>query len=182
MHPDPCVRRASAYIYPFHVLGSERIGPVEEPQRVPWGQIDATVAALEAKGVVATLLLCAGTFTNLTGTKPIYKPFNIGCGLLGALDMKAIGLIAPVVEQEIAIKQRWETMGWETTVWTADLGNQDQAFHRQLDARIHARQLDCIVLDYVGHPLEYVNQLQRSIEQPVIDLGYLAMVTLASTL
>ncbi len=66
-------------------------------------------------------------------------------------------------------------------MWTADLGNQDEAFHRQLSDRINGNELDCIVLDYVGHPLEQVVQLQRSIEQPVIDLGYLAMVILAST-
>jgi hypothetical protein len=95
--------------------------------------------------------------------------------------MKSIGLIVPVAAQEIPIRQRWEAVGYLTSVWTADLGNQDQAFHQQLTARIHESGLDCIVLDYVGHPMEQVAQLQSSIEQPVIDLGYLAMVTLAST-
>ena len=37
------------------------------------------------------------------------------------------------------------------------------------------------VLDYVGHPVEQVIRLQGSIDLPVIDLGQLAMVTLAST-
>jgi hypothetical protein len=85
------------------------------------------------------------------------------------------------VEQEIPIKQRWEKMGWDPTVWTADLGDQDQTFHRQLNERIQTNGLDCIVLDYVGHPLKQVTQLQNSIEVPVIDMGYLAMVMLAST-
>ena len=136
---------------------------------------------LQARGVAATLLLCAGTFAHLHATRPIYKPFKIGCSVLGALNMKSIGLITPVAAQEIPIRQRWEAAGYETTVWTADLGNQDQAFHRQISDRMHANGLDCIVLDYVGHPLEQVTLLQRSIQQPVIDLGYLAMVTLAST-
>jgi hypothetical protein len=136
---------------------------------------------LEAKGVTATLLLCAGTFANLYGTYPLYKPFKISYSVLGTLNMKSIGLIAPVVEQEIPIKQRWEKMGWDPTVWTADLGDQDQTFHRQLNERIQTNGLDCIVLDYVGHPLKQVTQLQNSIEVPVIDMGYLAMVMLAST-
>ncbi len=98
------------------------------------------------------------------------------------LDFRSIGLIAPVVEQETPIRERWEGLGWETTVWTDDLEKQDQAFHRRLNAHIHARELDCIVLDYVGHPLEQIKQLQGSIDLPVIDLGHLAMVTLANTL
>jgi protein AroM len=136
---------------------------------------------LDAEGVAATLLLCAGTFADLHGTQPVYKPFNIGCSVLSALNMVSIGLIAPVPEQEAPIRQRWASTGMEPTVWTANLGNQDQAFHRQLSDQINDNELDCIVLDYFGHPLEQVVQLQKSIEVPVIDLGYLAMVILAST-
>ena len=43
-------------------------------------------------------------------------------------------------------------MRWELIVWTADLGNQDRVIHRQLIVRINENELDCIVLDYVGHP------------------------------
>jgi protein AroM len=136
---------------------------------------------LENKGVAATLLLCAGTFASLHGSHPIYKPFTIGCGLLNALNMDSIGVIVPVVEQETPAWQRWGSMDWERTVWTADLGNQDQAFYQQLTARINECGLDCIVLDYFGHPVEQVAQLQGAIDLPVIDLGYLATVTLACT-
>jgi hypothetical protein len=66
-------------------------------------------------------------------------------------------------------------------VWTADLEDQTQAFHQELNTRINQYELDCIVLDYFGHPLAQVVQLQRSIKQPVIDLGYLSMVILANT-
>jgi protein AroM len=59
---------------------------------------------LDAKGVAATLLLCAGTFANLHGTKPVYKPFNIGCSVLKALNLNSIGLIAPVPEQKVPIQ------------------------------------------------------------------------------
>ena len=137
---------------------------------------------LEAKGVAATLLLCAGTFSALSGTRPIYKPFTIGRAVLGALNVKTIGVIVPILEQEVAAEHRWKRVGWEPTVWTADLGNQDRAFYRKLISLIDANGLECIVLDYFGHPVEHVNQLKKSIKQPVIDLGYLAIVALASTL
>ena len=96
--------------------------------------------------------------------------------------MKSIGVITPIKAQETPIRARWQKMGWQPTVWTADLGRQDQIFHLQLDERIHTKKLECIVLDYVGHPIEQINQLQASIDIPVIDLGGLAAVTLASTL
>jgi protein AroM len=136
---------------------------------------------LETKGIAATLLLCAGTFPDLHGACPIYKPFNIACSALKALNMKSIGLITPIPGQEVPLRQRWESLGWKTTVWTADLEDQTQAFHQELNTRINQYELDCIVLDYFGHPLAQVVQLQRSIKQPVIDLGYLSMVILANT-
>lgn len=153
---------------------------VEESYISP--KLQNSLEQLEVKGVSATLLLCAGTFAQLEGIRPLFKPFNIACDVLSALNMKSLGLIAPLLEQEPAIRQRWEKLGWRTTVWTADLENQDQAFHRQLTNQIQTNRLDCIVLDYFGHPLGRVAQLQRSIHLPVLDLGYLAMVTMASTL
>lgn len=137
---------------------------------------------LDSKGVAATLLLCAGTFANLHGTQPIFKPFDIACSVLKALNLKSIGVITPFPEQMVPIQNRWHSNGWEPVVWTADLGNQDRKFQQELLTRINEFELDCIVLDYVGHPLEHVARLKRSIKQPVIDLGYLAMVVLASTI
>ena len=137
---------------------------------------------LDSMGVTATVLLCAGTFPDLHGTQPIYKPFEFACGVLKALNLKSIGVIAPFPDQVAPIQNRWSSKGWEPTVWTADLGNQDRKFQQELLTRINEFKLDCIVLDYVGHPLDQVTQLKRSIKQPVIDLGYLTMVVLASTI
>lgn len=137
---------------------------------------------LETSGVVATLLLCAGTFADLQGRLPLFVPFKICASVLRALGLKFIGLITPVPEQETPIRARWEKIGWQPTVWTANLGKQDRAFHRRLTEKVHMHNLDCIVLDYVGHPPEQVDQLQKSIQIPVIDSGHLAMVTMASTL
>jgi len=136
---------------------------------------------LESEGVAATLLMCAGTFADLHGKLPLFIPFKIGCSLLDTLQMRSIGLITPVAAQEKPIRERWEKKGFRPTVWTADLATQDAPFYLQLRKRIHKNNLACIVLDYVGHPVEQVTWLQRSIDLPVIDLGQLAMVTLAST-
>lgn len=145
-------------------------------------RLQTALDSLEANDVLATLLLCAGTFWSLQAARPLYKPFKLACNLLETLHFRSIGLIVPVVEQETPVRERWEGLGWKTTIWTDDLEKQDRAFHRRLNAHIHASELDCIVLDYVGHPSEQITRLQGSIDLPVIDLGHLAMVTLANTL
>jgi hypothetical protein len=137
---------------------------------------------LEMKGVKASMLLCAGTFADLNGSLPLYVPFRIGCAILGALNIKSIGLITPVKDQVKNIQERWEKMGWRSIAWTDDLSDQDARFFKELSGNIHANDLDCIVLDYVGFPVGQVLQLQKSIQIPVFDLGQLTMMTLASTL
>ena len=137
---------------------------------------------LEQAGVVASILLCAGTFGSLVGKRPFIKPFNIGLNLLHSLNIQRIGLIAPFPAQMAPIQARWQKAGFETDVWTADINNQNDDFHSQLQAKVTAHQLQAILLDYVGHPPAKVKQLQESIDLPLIDLGGLALSTLATIL
>lgn len=153
---------------------------VEESFIAP--KLQKAIDRLEAKGVEASILLCAGTFATLNSNRPLFKPFNIGAAILESLQISSIGLIAPVEEQEVPIRKRWESIGLKATVWTSKLGNQDQAFHQQIINNIQENDLECVVLDYVGHPKEQVEKLQNSIDLPVIDLGYLTMITFANTL
>ena len=153
---------------------------VAEPFIIP--KLQTSLESLEAEGVAATLLMCAGTFSSLKGFKPIIKPFDLGSALLQMLNQKTIGVIAPFVGQIAPIEERWQNAGFRTTVWAADLAAHDQVFLEELEHRIISKQLDCIVLDYFGHPIVQVQQLQSSIEVPVIDLGQLAIVTMASSL
>lgn len=153
---------------------------VEESYLVP--KLQQALNLLEAQSVVATLLLCAGTFAELRGTRPLFKPFAICCGLLQSLGLQAIGLIAPIREQEIPIRQRWLKAGFQPTVWTADLTQPDAHFAQQLQSHIKTHNLECIVLDYVGHSVADVRQVQSMTRLPVIDVGQLAMTTLAGAL
>lgn len=137
---------------------------------------------LEATGVMATILLCAGTFAGLKGVCPLFKPFVVGRSVLNSLGLKRIGLIAPIKEQEIPIRQRWQAAGFQPTVWTADLAQQDKTFTQQLHEQIEANQLQCIVLDYVGHPASQVADLRKKIVIPLIDLGELVIATLSGVL
>jgi protein AroM len=153
---------------------------VEEAFLLP--RLQQTLAYLEDEGAVASILLCAGTFTELQGSRPLFKPFAAGRHLLHALGVTSLGLIAPIAAQVAPIRHRWQAAGFAATVWTADINQQDQTFREQLSAQIESSDLQCIVLDYVGHPAEAVAQLQRSCSLPVIDLGQLAMSALSAVL
>jgi protein AroM len=153
---------------------------VEESFLLP--RLQQALEHLETRGVVASILLCAGTFAGLQGNRPLFKPFTVGYNVLRALGIKAPGLITPVKEQVAPIRFRWQAAGFEPTVWTADLSRQDKQFRQQLAAQIEMNRLECIVLDYVGHPALTVTQLQQNSTLPVIDLGQLAMTALAGTL
>ncbi|MCP5094481.1 MAG: AroM family protein [Chloroflexi bacterium] len=137
---------------------------------------------LEAQDVTATILLCAGTFKRLQGIRPLFKPFTAGLNILNVLGMRRIGLITPIKEQEKPIQKRWQTAGFDAFVWTAVLTQQNQTFNDHLNQQIKTHNLDCILLDYVGHPAGVVEALQETAVIPIIDLGQLAMAALVSSL
>ena len=153
---------------------------VEESFLLP--RLQQALAHLEAQGVAASILLCAGTFAGLRGALPFFKPFTVAANELRARGLKSLGLIAPIKEQVTPIRRRWQAAGFEPTVWTADLSRQDKGFRQQLAAQIETNELECIVLDYVGHPPQIVTLLQQKSTLPIIDLGQLAMNALAGTL
>ncbi len=105
-------------------------------------KLQDAVDQLEAKGVIATILLCAGPFAELKGTRPSFKPFATGRNVLNSLGLNRIGLISPIKEQEAPIRQRWQAAGFQPTVWTADLAQQDKQFVQQLNEQIEYLGLD----------------------------------------
>ena len=145
--------------------------------------LQAKLDELEATGVAATVLLCAGTFAQLQGKRPLLKPFTLAQQLLKNGGFQQPGFIVPIPEQEPPVRQRWrQALGQMPVIWTANLGRQNDEFRFKLFGHIQIHKFDCIVLDYVGHPSSQVNRLQKLIELPVIDMGALAITTLASIL
>ncbi len=143
------------------------------------GKLQGAVARLEAQGVCAIILLCAGTFATLHSHVPLIKPFGVGQQMLDALGYRNVGFITPVAGQEPPIAARWEAAGFRPNVWHANLNHQDAAFNSQLQKQIDAHSLDCIVLDYVGLAATVVKQLKAASPIPIVDLGDLAIQFLA---
>ena len=171
---------ASDAPYPLSTMMAGEKVLVAEDFLVP--RLQMALDQLEAQQVAATILLCAGTFANLQGDLPLIKPFDTAVSLIYTLNLKRIGFIAPFPQQEAPIQQRWQAIGIQTTVWTADIQHQDAPFQQQLIENVKRNDLQAIILDYVGHPSAMVRQLQSWSPVPVIDLGSLALHTLASIL
>ncbi len=145
-------------------------------------RLQAALVLLEAKGVVAAILLCAGTFAELVGNVPLFKPFDVGLAVLHTLNFRNVGFISPIAAQADPIRKRWQKADIQTMYWTADLTQPDSSLYRLPEAQIQEERLKCIVLDYVGFSRESVQHLQSNISIPVLDLGYLTMRTLAGSL
>jgi len=142
---------------------------------------------LEARGVLATMLMCAGTFPDLRGCRPLFNPFLLAKETLRATGMNRIGIICPYAEQERAIGQRWRNAGFDIAIETMALSDFEQvdslvAAWTKLPDGATKRPVEAIVLDYVGHPPIHVTRLQENCARPVIDLGYLTMCILAGSL
>ena len=161
-------------------MRGDKLARVNEAYLAPL--LQQALERLETTDITASILLCAGTFADLKGDRPLFKPFELGCTILKVLSIKRIGVITPVAGQEIPIQARWSAMGWEPTVWVADISHQDERFYTLLDEKVLTHNLECIILDYVGHPARDVEMVQQFARVPVIDLGFLTIAALVSTL
>ncbi|MEZ4707398.1 MAG: AroM family protein [Caldilineaceae bacterium] len=132
----------------------------------------------EERGVHASILLCAGSFANLRGARPLFKPFDTARAVLRSLGIQRIGVLCPIPEQEAPIGARWRGAGFDVHLHTAPPDARDASLQQWLAQ--NRGQIDCVLLDYVGHPPDTVNELQRQFGLPVLDLGQLAIQALAA--
>ena len=150
------------------------------PEEWVEGRLQTQLLSLEADGVVATILLCAGTFAAVRGNKPIVKPYDFGRTLLNTLNLNRIGVVAPFPAQEKALRDRWTTAGFAVTTWTADIPNVDADTIAEMQHQIDANKLQAILLDYVGYSAETVRSIQEETSIPVIDCGALAIAAIGA--
>ena len=149
--------------------------------------LQRAIDRVEAEGVMATMLMCAGTFTTLRGRRPVFNPFLLAVEMLRATGLSRIGIICPFLEQERAIGQRWRNAGFDILIETAALSDSTKMASLQekwTEPKRHGLEpsVEAIVLDYVGHEPAQVIRFQQNCTVPVFDLGYLTMHVLASSL
>lgn len=147
-------------------------------------RLQQAVERLEAAGVSATYLACAGPFAQVQGSQPLIKPFWLASAMLRAIGIQRIGVVVPTESQRDAATAKWNAAGFTAAGWTlpGEVANaaEEDLFLNVLGQIGETAGIECIVLDYVGHPLGYVKRVQAATRQPVLDLGHLAISSLAS--
>lgn len=166
--PNPVVNR---YPLSTHLRDGTTV-KVEELFLEPL--LQKALNVLETKEVVASILLCAGSFHRLRSQKPLHKPFNIATGTLTALGITRILVIAAFEDQKDPTEKRWRAAGFNPTVITAEL--RDIAL---IQKRCQGQA--GVVLDFVGHSPSDVIRLKHNLTIPVVDLGDLTMTILVET-
>ena len=151
---------------------------VPESYLIP--RLQLKIEALAADGIQKMILLCAGTFGRLHSQHTLIKPFRTTLAVAQSLGLARLGLIVPIPGQAQPVEARWQQAGFTTSVWTADLWQQDEQFDELCRQQIAANGLEAIVLDYVGYPAGAVAKLRQTATIPVLDLGDIAIRTLAS--
>jgi hypothetical protein len=138
------------------------------------------LAELEADGVLATVLLCAGSFALLRGKRPLFKPFDIALATLQSLRLHRLAALTPFAGQIAPIQQRWQAAGFAAHVWARPISH-DADFVGWLRGQIaQTAGIDCLLLDYVGHDPEERLWLQTAVSLPVLDLGHLTLSVAAA--
>lgn len=174
--------RAPVGEYPLTTrLGDGSTVTLDEAALVPL--VRAALARLEAEGVAATLLLCAGPFDAVRGDRPFVRPFEVATRLLRGAGVRRLGVVVPVEEQRRPAERTFATAGFDATVWVAPLGVAADRVPGWLEDEAAAgAPVGHVVLDYVGHDPDDVAELQRLVSVPVVDLGLLGAETLAAIL
>ena len=128
------------------------------------------VANAERQGAVMSVLLCAGPFDGLTGAQPLYRPTAMVDTILQTRGVNKIAVLSPSREQASAIHQKWLSRGYVPTVFV-DPGLPDAELAQWMREQLHYSAAEYLVVDYVGHPIEKIQALERTLPIPVLDLG-----------
>ena len=112
----------------------------------------AGLAALEAQGADAILLLCTGSFSELRcGRAWLIEPDRIIPPLVGALiGQRRLGIVVPLKEQIDSESGKWYPLA-ESPLFAAASPYTDNAEAlREAGARLLARGADALLLDCIG--------------------------------
>lgn len=166
---------------------------VEEHELEPL--LQEALERLEMKGVDATILLCAGSFASVAGSKPLIKPYTAAIAAIKSLHLTHLAVLCPE-GQEDAIRKHWleadthvanvETIVIDMEPAEGSMGqNEQKALATMLLSGKNERSTQCVVIDYVGqHALSKaaLAQLSQQAMLPVLDMQDLALNMLRAVL
>jgi len=135
--------------------------------------------AIQEQDVEATILLCAGDFWMDVIGENFFIPTTVAQNVLQAMNMLNVFVVSPIISQNEPIKDKWEFEKFRPTVMTMPTDTDTSARIDWINQHL-TDEIDCVVLDYVGYPVEEILKLQQGVNKPLFELGQLAIATLYS--
>lgn len=156
--------------------------PVTLDEAVLEPLVEAARHRLEAAGVVATLLLCAGPFAAVRGGRPFLRPFALAAAVLRSAGVGRVGVLVPTEDQRDPAARKYAAAGFDPVVWAAPVTAAAARLPGWLaDEAASGDPVGHVVLDYVGGDPDLVADLRAAAGVPLVDLGLLAAAALAAT-
>jgi len=130
-------------------------------------RLQKCIDSLNAKGVEAIALLCAGSFPRFESKAPIVRPDLLMYGFLKSIpNLKKVGLLVPNEKQQGPIGKEFEDEGFQVlTSWLSPYRERsvEEAMKPFMRPDITVISLLCI-----GHSLELKEEVVRSTSKPAI--------------
>lgn len=134
-------------------------------------RLQAQIAALEAEGVGATLLLCTGTFPPFRHQRPLLAPQEALYGIVKALAAGGrIGALTPLPSQLEQARRKWQSMDLIDAVVEAANPYASESLARVAEAslRVRAQGATVLFMDCFGYTLAMRRAAEEAFGGPVV--------------
>jgi len=142
----------------FAVVGRRKIIPL----------IQKRIGELEKQGATLSALLCTEEFPEIKSRRILLRPSKILFNCVNLLLSKGkLGVLAPLEEQRIEVRKKWERTGLE--IFVEVLNPYRKPFRvEEVTSQIKKKNVDLIVLDCIGYTLKIKEKLKEMIGKPVL--------------
>jgi protein AroM len=130
--------------------------------------LQSAIDDVERNDVSAVVVLCTGSFPDLTASVPLIFPDNVLRATVGAvLASGRIGVVMPHIDQMIMMREKWETP--TRSFFGVALSPYSSSVElRSITEQLIDASVDLIVLDCMGFSAELKEQVASATGVPVV--------------
>lgn len=167
----PPMAAGAAYPLATRLEDSSEI-TVDEAWVTPY--VQGAVDRAHREGAELAVLFCAAPFDRIRPTLPLIRPFEVAREHVARLGARRLLVVVPADDQVEPAGAKWRGTGADVEMLVARL---EEGVESIVEAAAE-REVDAVVLDFVGHPPEEVIELEDALEAEtdahLVDLGRLA--------
>jgi protein AroM len=136
---------------------------------------------LENQGIRLTVVMCTGKFPQFRSKGLVVTPKEILQGVMeGAIKKGRLGVVYPTAEQMPMAESEWGRPGVE--IYPDTVSPYEPKDVEGLCKRLKAQNLDLVLLNCFGFPVEIKRKIEKVIGKPVVQANTLVAHVLAEML